>query len=162
MDDSIAYFERFEASYGKESNCLTEFRKKGKLLFQFTDMNKSKSIALWGGAAVALFTGIFFIVRPSYVHGELDSFASCLGEKGAVFYGAFWCPHCQNQKKMFGKSEKKLPYVECSTSDGRSQLPICIEKKIEGYPTWEFADGSRLSGEIKLETLAEKTGCILP
>ncbi|MBI2484059.1 hypothetical protein HYV71_02655 [Candidatus Uhrbacteria bacterium] len=119
-------------------------------------------MSLWGGVAVALFAGIFLIVRAQNEPSELDSFASCLGEKGAVFYGAFWCPHCQNQKNMFGKSEKKLPYVECSTADGRAQLPVCIDKKIEGYPTWEFADGSRLSGEVALDTLAEKTGCALP
>lgn len=94
--------------------------------------------------------------------GELDQFATCLGEKGAVFYGAYWCPHCNAQKKMFGSSAKLLPYVECSTLDGKGQTQECIDKKITGYPTWEFADGSRLSGEIPLTTLAAKTSCALP
>lgn len=94
--------------------------------------------------------------------GKLDQFATCLGEKGATFYGAFWCPHCNAQKKMFGTSKKLLPYVECSTPDGNSQTQICIDKKIDGYPTWEFADGSRLNGEIPLTQLAEKTECVLP
>ncbi len=107
---------------------------------------------------VAIGGGIWYDNKP----GTLDGFAQCLGEKGATFYGAFWCPHCQTQKKMFGKSAKKLPYVECSTPDGKGRLPICVEKKIEGYPTWEFADGSREGGEVPLEKLAEKTGCELP
>ena len=94
--------------------------------------------------------------------GRYDSFASCLGEKGAVFYGAFWCPHCAKQKKMFGSSVKLLPYIECSTLDGNSQTEVCKDKKIESYPTWEFADGSRLNGEIPLDKLAEKTACVLP
>lgn len=94
--------------------------------------------------------------------GRLDAFAQCLKDNGAIFYGAFWCPHCQNQKKMFGKSERLLAYVECSTPDGRSQNTACQSKNIEGYPTWEFADGSRLTGEIALETLAGKTSCALP
>lgn len=94
--------------------------------------------------------------------GKYDDFAMCLKEKGAVFYGAFWCTHCQAQKKLFGSSQKLLPYVECSTADASAQLPVCIEKKIEGYPTWEFADGSRLNGEIPLLQLAEKTSCALP
>lgn len=94
--------------------------------------------------------------------GELDGFTQCLKEKGAIFYGAFWCPHCQNQKKLFGSSEKYLPYIECSTPDGSAQIRECREKKIEGYPTWEFADGSRESGELSLDRLAEKTGCVLP
>ena len=41
-----------------------------------------------------------------------DALATCLKDKGAVFYGAFWCPHCQAQKKEFGSSAKLLPYVE--------------------------------------------------
>jgi len=94
--------------------------------------------------------------------GKYDEFATCLKDKGAVFYGAFWCPHCQATKKLFGSSAKLLPYVECSTADGKAQTQACIDKKIEGYPTWEFADSTRLSGEIPLETLAEKTACVLP
>ncbi len=94
--------------------------------------------------------------------GKYDTFATCLKDKGAVFYGAFWCPHCQSQKKLFGSSAKLLPYVECSTADGNGQTQICKDKKVESYPTWEFADGTRLNGEIPLAQLAEKTACVLP
>ena len=95
--------------------------------------------------------------------GKYDEFAQCLKDKGAIFYGAFWCPHCQAQKKLFGSSQKFLPYVECSTLDAKGQTQICIDKKISGYPTWEFADGTRpFSGEATLEQLSEKTECALP
>lgn len=94
--------------------------------------------------------------------GKYDKFAQCLEEKGAKFYGAFWCPHCQAQKKMFGTSVKYLPYVECSTADANGQTQVCIDNKVASYPTWEFTDGSRLTGEIPLATLAEKTTCVLP
>ncbi|MFA6076988.1 MAG: hypothetical protein WC735_02845 [Candidatus Paceibacterota bacterium] len=93
--------------------------------------------------------------------GKYDSFATCLKDKGAVFYGAFWCTHCQAQKKLFGSSAKLLPYVECSTANGQGQTQACIDKKILSYPTWEFIDGSRLNGEIPLAQLAEKTSCPL-
>lgn len=63
---------------------------------------------------------------------------------------------------MFSTSQKLLPYIECSTPDGKGQLAICQEKKIIGYPTWEFADVSKESGEVSLEKLAEKTRCPLP
>ncbi|MES3031721.1 MAG: thioredoxin domain-containing protein [Patescibacteria group bacterium] len=94
--------------------------------------------------------------------GKYDTFTQCLKDKGAVFYGAFWCTHCQAQKKLFGSSVKLLPYVECSTADARGQTQECTDKKISGYPTWEFADESRLNGEIPLVKLAEKTSCVLP
>lgn len=123
-------------------------------------MNKT---SLWILIAVVIIGGVVWLnVRDNGQPGKYDTFAQCLKDKGAVFYGAFWCSHCQNQKKMFGKSEKLLNYVECSTPDGKGQLQACKDKNITGYPTWEFSDASRLSGEIPLENLAEKTGCALP
>jgi hypothetical protein len=111
---------------------------------------------------VAIVVGIGAYVRYNSTPGELDSFATCLTEKGAKFYGAFWCPHCQAQKKLFGKSASKLPYIECSLPSGSGQTQVCIDQKIANYPTWEFADGERLTGEIPLSRLAEKTSCVLP
>ena len=99
---------------------------------------------------------------PPASAGEYDELAQCLGEKGAVFYGAFWCSVCKSQKEMFGSSAKLLPYTECSTPDGRGQTAECREKGIPSYPTWEFADGSRLTGAIPIPELAEKTACALP
>jgi thiol-disulfide isomerase/thioredoxin len=93
--------------------------------------------------------------------GKYDNLAQCIEKSGAKFYGAFWCPHCQATKALFGKSAKLLPYVECSTPDGKGQLPICAEKEIKGYPTWIFADGSQLQGEQTLQALADKTSCPL-
>lgn len=93
--------------------------------------------------------------------GQYDSLAVCLKDKSTTFYGAFWCQHCQNQKKAFGKSARLLPYVECSKPDGRSQYQICTDNKIESYPTWVFANGERVIGEMTPEQLAEKTSCSL-
>ena len=88
------------------------------------------------------------------------SVASCLKEKKAVFYGAFWCPHCQAQKALFGNAAADLPYVECSTSDGTGQTAICQEKGIQSYPTWKFADGTELGGEVSIADLAQKAQCV--
>ena len=117
---------------------------------------------MWLAIAVLVVVGIGVWVYVQYQPAPYDAFAKCLKEKEAIFYGAFWCPHCQKQKAMFGASAKYLPYVECSTPDGKGQLPICTDKSVDGYPTWIFADGSRLSGEISLSKLAEKTSCELP
>ena len=75
-------------------------------------------------------------------------------------YGAFWCSHCKNQKALFGKSWKYVDYVECSTPNGQSQTVDCINAGIQSYPTWEFADGSRKTGEVPLQDLAETSGCV--
>ena len=93
---------------------------------------------------------------------KLDGFATCIKDSGATFYGAFWCPHCQAQKAMFKKSARLLPYTECSEADGKTQTPVCIEKKVSSYPTWTFKDGTTETGTFSLEQLAEKTGCVIP
>lgn len=168
--------------------------------------------------------GIWFGVKKDQP-AIYDEFATCLKDSGTKFFGTFWCPHCRNQKAMFGKSAKLLPYIECSTANGQGTLQICKDANITGYPTWVFPeptitiasekqpvecavpytkeqpalcntepvkgyktfvfekegkvikyvnapvqDGAnwvftgetRLSGEIPLETLAEKTSCLLP
>jgi hypothetical protein len=102
--------------------------------------------------------GVYESKKP----GKYDVLAQCINDSGAKFYGAFWCPHCANQKKMFGVSQKLLPYIECSTPDGKGKLPICEEAGITGYPTWRFADGTELGGEVSLDVLSEKTMCPIP
>ncbi len=124
-------------------------------------MNK-KNIIIFVIIAVLIVVGMRTIKGGVSASHKYDDFAQCLKKADATFYGAFWCPHCQNQKKMFGASVSLLPYVECSTPDGNDQTQICKDKNITGYPTWIFADGSKLSGEVELKTLAEKTNCTLP
>jgi len=111
---------------------------------------------------VAVIALLIYANGASNTPGKLDGFAQCLKDKGTLFYGAFWCPHCQTQKSLFGSSKKYLPYIECSTPDAKGQLPICIANKITNFPTWVFPDLSTTTGEISLATLSEKTSCPLP
>lgn len=85
---------------------------------------------------------------------KLDTLASCLTEKGAVMYGAYWCSHCQEQKKEFGAAFSKVTYVECEV-----QKQKCADENIQGFPTWKFADGSSVSGAQEFSALAKKAGC---
>ena len=124
--------------------------------------NNTKIILILAAVVVLIVAGIATLAYQSNQPGKLDDFAKCLQKQGATFYGAFWCPHCKEQKQEFGKSAKYLPYVECSAADGQSQLPVCNNQNIEGYPTWIFADGSRQSGKMELQDLANKTNCELP
>jgi thiol-disulfide isomerase/thioredoxin len=124
--------------------------------------NQLTSIMYVLGLVVLLALGYWWY--DSQQPGQYDRFAQCLGERGSKFYGAFWCPHCQAQKALFGKSKDFLPYVECSTPDTKGQLQVCKDKNIQSYPTWEFktASGTELvSGERTLSELSLKTGCAL-
>jgi hypothetical protein len=126
---------------------------------------KTKKAVFWGIGVIIvaiIVAGIMYSISLSNKPGELDGFAQCLEEKEAVFYGTFWCPNCTNQKRMFGRSERLLPYVECSTPNGNGTNVICQDEGITAYPTWEFADGHRETGTLSLERLADNTGCTLP
>ena len=93
---------------------------------------------------------------------KYDNFAKCLTEKGVKMYGTYWCHFCANQKEEFGNSFLYVNYVECSLPDRAGQNAECNAKGIKGYPTWEFADGSRREGVIALPDLRDVSGCELP
>lgn len=103
--------------------------------------------------------GVFVLVKPqeSSEGNKYDAFAQCLADKGLTMYGAYWCPHCQAQKKLFGASFAKVKYVECTTNE-----KLCIDKGVQGYPTWIDAQGQKHSGEQTLEDLAKIASCQLP
>lgn len=91
------------------------------------------------------------------------AFAQCIKDSGAKFYGAYWCPHCASQKKLFGKAVKNLNYIECAIpGDSKGLTQPCKDAEIKSFPTWTFADGSKETGEQSFEDLADKTGCTLP
>jgi hypothetical protein len=92
----------------------------------------------------------------------LSGFGRCLKSKGATFYGTSWCPHCRAQRETLGDAMTYVRYVECSVDGTRETTSECRKAKIDGYPTWTFADGSQESGAQSLAELAAKTGCTLP
>lgn len=92
---------------------------------------------------------------------KTDAFAQCLTDHGVKMFGAWWCPHCKQQKEQFGSSFSKINYTECSDAGSNEMNQTCKDAKIEGYPTWEFKDGTRVSGEQKLEDLGKKAECTL-
>jgi len=124
---------------------------------------KRMRIAIWVLVAIAILVGVFLYFRTvPPPNGKYDAFAKCISNASTTFFGSFWCPHCHDQKNEFGNSAQYLPYVECSLPDASGQTQVCIDNKIQEYPTWQFSDGSRVSGVQSLQTLAEKTGCTLP
>lgn len=85
--------------------------------------------------------------------------AQCLTESGFTMYGAFWCPHCADQKKLFGDGFEFIDYVECDPRDPEGKPEVCLEQNVKTYPTWIFKDGRRWEGRQSLETLAEVAAC---
>tara|TARA_A100001035_G_scaffold158003_1_gene124983 strand:+ start:186 stop:1121 length:936 start_codon:yes stop_codon:yes gene_type:complete len=85
-------------------------------------------------------------------------FAQFLRENNVVMYSAYWCPHCHDQKQLFGKGAvEKLKIVECAKDGKDNQYELCQTKGISGFPSWEI-NGEILSGTRDLNDLATRTG----
>lgn len=84
---------------------------------------------------------------------DVNVLAKCLTEKGVKMYGAEWCGHCQNQKKMFGEAFQFVNYIDCDKN-----VQACDEAAVRGYPTW-LINGQKYEGEQTLEELASAAGC---
>jgi hypothetical protein len=93
----------------------------------------------------------------------LDDFAKCVSSKGTRMYGAWWCPHCADQKESFGFAFQYVTYTECGVEgQTHSVNEQCKNEGIKNFPTWQFGDGHREEGVLPLPDLAAKTGCKLP
>ncbi|MGA7292851.1 MAG: hypothetical protein WBW53_16930 [Terriglobales bacterium] len=92
-----------------------------------------------------------------------DAFARCLAARGVKMYGAYWCPHCAEQKEEFGASFEYVPYVECGVKgDLRAEAQVCKDADIKHFPTWQFPPtGERVERVFTLQELSDRTGCSL-
>lgn len=111
---------------------------------------------------IAVLTSVLGVTGGAEDSSKMDAFAKCLAKQNVTMYGSFLCPHCDDQKKLFGASFKYVPYVECSTPGTRQMTFACRMAEIRFTPTWIFSDGERQTGLRSLQQLSTKTGCRLP
>lgn len=89
---------------------------------------------------------------------QLSALATHLNDSGAVYYGASWCPACQQQEALFGAAKDKLPYVECSPQGRHGPTALaCTRAQIRSFPTWDI-DGERYEGILEPRELAGHSG----
>jgi len=87
---------------------------------------------------------------------QQQALANHLKARGAVFYGAYWCPACTQQKALFGKEAgARLPYLECTDASGSAR---CSAASIRAFPTWDMPGKPRLVGVQSMEELARWSG----
>jgi glutaredoxin len=118
---------------------------------------KTKHMYLIGAVvAIAAITGVFVFYNQLFVpNDKYDNFAKCLTEKGAILYASKYCPHCKNQKDMFGSSVRFLNMIDCADNEQK-----CTNDGITGVPTW-IINGQRYTGEKQLDVLSSLSGCPL-
>jgi uncharacterized membrane protein len=93
--------------------------------------------------------------------GEAEiALAKHLVTVGAKEYVAYWCPHCHEQKLIFGKEayqiiEDKIK-IECAGDSPKGKPELCQAAKIQAFPTW-IINGQSYSGVQNLTELAKIT-----
>ena len=135
-------------------------RRNEKLGIRPTGPNWGRIATYAALVAGALALAFYLNHRAEHKH---DAFARCLSQRGAKMYGAWWCPHCMEQKEKFAASFQYVPYVECGIKGQTSgQSQACKDENVHHYPTWQFPPtGERVERIFTLEELSDRTGCPL-
>jgi uncharacterized membrane protein len=116
---------------------------------------KSAGAAAVGIVVLHLYYAGYWGSAPGPEDPWVRSLAEHLSKNDAKFYGASWCPHCTDQKNLFGSSAKRIPYVECSPGGPKApQAQDCKDRNIQSYPTW-IINGQRHTGVQSLDTLSQ-------
>ncbi len=113
-------------------------------------------------AGIAVLFILAYAAGWHYRNHRYDGFAKCLESKQAKMYGLYWCPHCAEQKAMFGKAFRYVPYVECAIKGSHELAPECAAAGVKLFPAWQFGTNKPVPAVFPLEELSEKTGCALP
>lgn len=125
--------------------------------------NAGQPIVNW--RKVLMWGGIVALLAAAYTAGwyhknhRYDQFAKCLTSKNAKMYGLYWCPHCLEQKQMFGKSFQYVTYVECAIRGSREMAPECKAAGAKHFPSWQFNGGPLQEGVLQMDDLGAQAGC---
>jgi uncharacterized membrane protein/glutaredoxin len=117
----------------------------------------------------ALATVVILLLHANYVAPQAEpvgpedpttrALAEHLTKEGVLFYGASWCPHCQEQKRLFGASASRLPYIECSPGGPNApQSGACTRAGVQSYPTWVIHGRATVGEVLTLAQLADASG----
>jgi hypothetical protein len=141
---------------------MSEERRKRRQEHKGNVPSEKKKNALRYGIALILLAGAF-AAGNYYRNHKYDSFAKCLARHQAKMYGLYWCPHCADQKEMFGAAFRYVPYQECAMNDKPGEMaPACKAAGVKLFPSWQFGTDAPKEGVFSLQELGEKTGCSLP
>jgi hypothetical protein len=124
--------------------------------------NKSDTKKMITYAVVIVLLAAAYLGGRYYRNHKYDAFAKCLATKQARMYGLYWCPHCIEQKGMFGDAFHYVPYTECAIKGSSEMAAECKVAGVKLFPSWQFGAEPPKEGVLSLEALSDKTGCALP
>jgi hypothetical protein len=139
---------------------MSENRQRNQPKSMASNGDRNKNVLI-GVVVLVLLAGAYYAGRRYHTH-KYDSFAKCLSAKQAKMYGLYWCPHCADQKHMFGESFQYVPYVECAIRGSHELATECKAVGVKLFPSWQFGTDPPKEGVLTLQELSDKSGCKLP
>jgi glutaredoxin len=111
---------------------------------------KSNIITLVIIIAIIIFS---FIILNTNNKAEISKeTAKCIGDKSTL-YVQLGCPHCEDQKEMFGENLQHINVIDCYYEKEK-----CISQNISMIPTWDISDKYYV-GVQSIDKLKTLTGC---
>ncbi|HRD41381.1 MAG TPA: vitamin K epoxide reductase family protein [Prochlorococcaceae cyanobacterium AMR_MDS_5431] len=109
-------------------------------------------------------------IAPTIVRTSTSSkiaLAEYLSQSDITLYSVYWCPHCHDQKELFGREAAgRLRIIECGIEGENNQHSNCLKEGITGFPSWDFKNklshAPLQSGIKSLNQLAELSGYMKP
>lgn len=101
--------------------------------------------------------GVGWSITTSSGPAEI-ALARYLKQIGAKEYIAWWCPHCHEQKELFGKEAySEINHIECAEGGKDAHPDLCQAANVQSFPTWQIK-GKTYQGVQSLEELAQNSG----
>lgn len=101
--------------------------------------------------------GVGWSITTTSSEAEI-ALARHLTQIGAKEYIAWWCPHCHEQKQLFGKQAySEVTHFECDPNGKNARPDLCQAANVQSYPTWVIK-GKSYAGTQSLEDLAKNSG----
>src|ERR1700716_1969402 len=141
---------------------MSEERRKKKLEREGIRESRRPSRKVIGYGIIVLLFAAAYSAGWYRKNHRYDAFAKCLAANQARMYGLYWCPHCIEQKEMFGASFKYVPYAECAIKGSRQLAPECKAAGAKNFPSWQFNGGALHEGLLSMEDLSARSACALP
>ena len=129
--------------------------------------NVNKSVADAGSSSAPPLTpspvgdpklGVGWPIRSTSSQAEIE-LARHLTQIGAKEYIAWWCPHCHEQKELFGKEAyPEIKHIDCDPQGKDDPHPdLCQAAGVQSFPTWQI-NGKLYPSVQPLEKLAQLSG----
>jgi len=111
---------------------------------------KKKSWITWIIILAVVLLAIFILNKSP--NETTEEIAKCIGENSEL-YIQLGCHACETQEDMFGENYQYLTTIDCFYERDK-----CMDKEIQGTPTW-IIDEQEYLGVLSLEELKTLTGC---